>query len=162
MQLQVSTKLFELVSLVLLKVFSDVKNGLLIANRLISSFCTGCNTHCIVSHPIKTKTGVCYEQEAQPGRLAGSGTLIILRQVTSFEPVCVCLWLTGLVKYHTGAKELLYVSAGPCLHDNVVTRNKKVFTLCLVSCVPTNVGSDAHSGRPAITNEIAVACRFGK
>lgn len=45
--------------------------------------------------------------------------------------VCVCLWLTGLVKYHTGAKELLYVSAGPCLHDNAVTRNRKVFTLRL-------------------------------
>lgn len=76
--------------------------------------------------------------------------------------MCVCVWLTGLVKYHTGAKELLYVSAGPRLHDNVVTRNRKVFTLRLVFCVPTNVGSDAHSGGPAMTNETTIACRLGK
>lgn len=130
MQLQVSTKLFELVSLVLLKVFSDVKNGLLIANRLISSFCTGCNTHCIVSHPIKTKTGVCYEQEAQPGRLAGSGTLIILRQVTSFEPVCVCVcgslgWLNTTPGLRSSSMSLL-----DHVYMTTLSPETKKFLLC--------------------------------
>lgn len=51
--------------------------------------------------------------EEQQGRFAGSGTAIVFRQVTvsgaSFTPSvsCVGFWLTGLVKFHTGAYELV-------------------------------------------------------
>lgn len=76
MQLQVSTHFFDLVSLVLVKVSSDIKNGRLMP-QLVALF------H-IYHTPIKTKTGVCYEQQAQQGRLAGSSTPIIWKQVTSF------------------------------------------------------------------------------